>query len=147
MKALILLFGLVVPSLLKEYERCELAAILKNASMEGYEGYSIRTLVCMASIKSNLDSELVTKLNDTEDSYGCGIFQINSWKWCVKNSTAGQNLCNTDCDEFQDDDITDDIECLKLILQDEAELDNWFGNTTACKSNYGLSKWTEDCKE
>ncbi|XP_017289235.1 putative peroxisomal biogenesis factor 19 [Kryptolebias marmoratus] len=42
-----------------------------------------------------------------------GIFQLTDSHFCDSGYRWSRNKCNTDCSAFTDDDITDDIECIK----------------------------------
>ncbi|KAK2817513.1 hypothetical protein Q5P01_025704 [Channa striata] len=44
-----------------------------------------------------------------------GVFQLNSCQVCNDSVTPSANICGTDCSNFLDDDIHDDISCLLKI--------------------------------
>lgn len=52
-----------------------------------------------------------------------GIFQISSNHWCDEIGDGG--ICNLNCRNLVDDDITDDIECLKKIMPSFDE-EKWY---------------------
>ncbi|XP_058025629.1 lysozyme C-2-like [Ahaetulla prasina] len=146
MKALVLtfLFLLVAASEAKRYTRCDLASVLKQNGMDGYEGVSLGDWICMASSESSFDTGAVSRLNDN-GSRDYGLFQINSRYWCNDNQGRTANGCNKPCSDFIDDDITDDITCVKRVVRDPNGMNAWYGWKSKCQGR-DLSEWTRDCK-
>lgn len=92
----------------KVFTKCELAKELgKNGISRTFYGHWI----CLANAESGLNTTKVTKLPNMSASYG--IFQINSKEWCREGRKGGK--CNMKCEDFINDNITDDIECVKKI--------------------------------
>ncbi|CAO1385364.1 unnamed protein product [Diamesa hyperborea] len=121
MKCLVLLVLMINLVLAKQYERCQLAEELyykHNVTLK-----EIGMLVCFAETRSNLDTESL-------DNGNYGLLKFNSRAWCSITDEVGGN-CNVKCDDFIDDDITDDIKCAKQIILAEG-LDAW-GLTTECQ--------------
>uniref|UniRef100_A0A8D0BHX7 lysozyme n=1 Tax=Salvator merianae TaxID=96440 RepID=A0A8D0BHX7_SALMN len=54
-----------------------------------------------------------------------GLFHFSGLKWCDNGRHPTQNICKIDCDEFLDDDITDDIECAKIVSRSKAGMLSW----------------------
>lgn len=110
----------------KIYERCELARELKfqhNIPME-----QISTWVCIAKHESDFNTAAVGRLN-YDGSGDHGIFQISDLFWC---STEYKGLaCNKKCSEFEDNNITDDVKCIKQIHAEHSRL-----------SGNGFTAWT-----
>ncbi|CAO1413714.1 unnamed protein product [Diamesa tonsa] len=79
-------------------------------------------LVCFAEYTSNLETE--------KDSYGSyGLFQLNGNWWCSKEDGI-EDGCDMKCTDLIDDDITDDVNCIKQIISVQG-LDAW-GLTRQC---------------
>uniref|UniRef100_A0A3P9L335 Glycosyl hydrolases family 22 (GH22) domain-containing protein n=1 Tax=Oryzias latipes TaxID=8090 RepID=A0A3P9L335_ORYLA len=47
-----------------------------------------------------------------------GLFQLSSPQFCSSGEEASPNICQTNCNNFIDDDITDDIGCVLKLLTD-----------------------------
>ncbi|KAM7419857.1 hypothetical protein PAMA_016796 [Pampus argenteus] len=50
-----------------------------------------------------------------------GLFQLSNHLVCSDGVTPSPNICNTDCNNFVDDDINDDVTCLSSILTNLVE--------------------------
>ncbi|CAO1385437.1 unnamed protein product [Diamesa hyperborea] len=102
MKYLVVLLLMMNLILAKEYKRCQLAKELiwkHNMPLK-----NIGLLVCIAELRSNLN----TTFNKSK-SYG--LFHLS---WCTQNKEGGG--CDMNCSDLIDDDITDDVKCVKRIL-------------------------------
>ncbi|XP_058053684.1 lysozyme c-1-like [Anopheles bellator] len=110
----------------KVYTKCPLARALDS------EQISSRTLisnwVCLVLAESGGDTSKVTVLNNQWSSYG--IFQISSKTWCREGRKGGR--CEKACEDFLNDDLTDDAECAKLIYKDGG-FAAWKGWVSKCK--------------
>uniref|UniRef100_A0A182C5U3 Lysozyme n=1 Tax=Phalotris mertensi TaxID=1260334 RepID=A0A182C5U3_9SAUR len=146
MKALVLtlLFLLIAANEAKIYSQCQLASLLKQRGMDGYEDISLEDWICMAYHESRYNSRAVGPQN-SDGSQDYGIFQINSRYWC--NNTQGRtaNGCNKLCSDFTNDDITDDIACVKRVVRDPNGMNAWYGWRDNCQGR-DLSEWTRGCK-
>lgn len=110
----------------KVFGRCELAHKLYN--VHGFSYQSTAKFVCIAQHESNLNTEAVGRLN-LDGSLDHGIFQISDIYWCSRwGSGKG---CNLSCSQLQNNDISDDVECLKIIFNEQQRL---YGD--------GYSAWT-----
>uniref|UniRef100_A0A6J0SD43 Lysozyme C, milk isozyme-like n=1 Tax=Pogona vitticeps TaxID=103695 RepID=A0A6J0SD43_9SAUR len=146
MKALLavtLLCLLVAVNEAKEFQKCELASILNQHGMDGYYGYSLGNWICMAYHESRFNSKAVGPPN-SDGSQDYGIFQLNSRWWCSNEQGTTANGCTSSCNAFIDDDITDDINCAKRVVQDPNRMDAWVAWVNNCKGR-DLSSWTSDC--
>uniref|UniRef100_A0A6J0TY44 Lysozyme C, milk isozyme-like n=1 Tax=Pogona vitticeps TaxID=103695 RepID=A0A6J0TY44_9SAUR len=128
----------------KVFEKCELASILKRHGMDGYYGYSLGNWICMAYYESRFNSRAVGPTN-SNGSRDYGIFQINSRWWCSNGQGRTANGCKSSCSAFTDDNITNDIQCAKRIVQDPNRMDAWVAWRKYCKGK-NLSSWTRGCK-
>lgn len=130
----------------RKFDQCEFAEMLKN-------NYSIPQneiplWVCIAENQSHFNTAAYSRI---KRKYG--IFQISEKCWCNTKKIAGKN-CNALCSRFIDDDIEDDIKCLKKIQQEslksECGIRSWKKYNKNCKNlnnyeNYCPNK-VKDCK-
>ncbi|XP_065082682.1 lysozyme c-1-like [Ochlerotatus camptorhynchus] len=114
-----------VPTEAKVYQKCPLVKLLDGQQIS-------RTLIsnwiCMINAESGGDTSKEVTLDNKTTSYG--IFQINSKEWCRAGRKGGK--CNTNCEAFLNDDISDDIDCAKLIYKDQG-FSYWKGWVNKCK--------------
>lgn len=97
----------------KVYERCELARELRykyNIPLE-----QIHTWICIVQRESNFDTAAIGRLN-ADGSSDHGLFQISDIYWC-SNSGVGK-ACSASCASFRDDNIADDVQCIKRIFDE-----------------------------
>ncbi|XP_059990216.1 lysozyme-like protein 6 isoform X2 [Lagenorhynchus albirostris] len=75
--------------------RCDLANVLHQEDLDGFEGYSLSDWLCLAFVESHFN---ITKVNEnTDGSFDYGIFQINSHYWCNDDKSHTENICQVDC--------------------------------------------------
>ncbi|XP_060520008.1 uncharacterized protein LOC132698126 [Cylas formicarius] len=103
-------FAVVSACAAKIYDKCELARELKNFDLPDQQ---IPTWVCIAKYESLFDTSATN--NGTGDH---GLFQISQQYWC---SPPGFG-CNKRCSAFRDDDIADDVECIRRIFNEHKRL-------------------------
>ena len=99
----------------KVYERCELARELLyqyNIPME-----QIATWVCIAKHESAFNTSAIGRLN-WDGSEDHGLFQISDIYWCGESGKS----CGAKCSEFRNNDISDDVKCIKQIHQEHQRL-------------------------
>nr|XP_033791964.1 lysozyme C, milk isozyme-like isoform X1 [Geotrypetes seraphini] len=83
------------------------------------------TYACLA----NSASQYNTSFQGSPSEYG--MFQISNF-WC--NSKSGENNpCGISCAKLMDSNISDDIQCVKRIVQDPKGLDSWDPWVNSCK--------------
>uniref|UniRef100_H3BCX6 lysozyme n=1 Tax=Latimeria chalumnae TaxID=7897 RepID=H3BCX6_LATCH len=99
--------------------------------------------VCLAYYESTYRTH-VTHYNHNDSSTDYGILQINSRWWCEDGTPRSKNLCRIDCNKFTDEDITDDLQCAKRIVQDPKGLGAWNGWKDNCKGK-DVSEFVEGC--
>ncbi|XP_069673836.1 lysozyme-like isoform X2 [Periplaneta americana] len=97
----------------KVFKECELVHQLKQYGVPEHEWSD---WVCIAEGESTFNTEAINTEN-TDGSYDYGIFQINSMYWCKLGSEG--NGCNIKCEDFLDDDISDDIRCARHIKEEQ----------------------------
>lgn len=106
--ASVLVVLLAVVSDAKIFTKCDLA---KELGKNGISRTFFGNWICLANAESGMDTAKVTQLPNLTASYG--IFQINSKEWCRAGRKGGK--CNMKCEDFLDDIITNDIDCVKKI--------------------------------
>lgn len=123
----------------KRYERCELARELKERHK--LPANQIATWVCIVKYESNYNTDARNK-----DSGDHGLFQISQLFWC---SPPGEGrACNRACKDFRDEDITDDVACIKRIYREHQRLSGdgfnaWVAYQHYCRGD--VSHYTENC--
>lgn len=99
------------------YERCELAQELRNR--HGMPDDQIGTWVCIAHHESRFNTSAIGRLN-ADGSADHGLFQISDIYWC---SPPGKGwVCGLSCAQLEDNDISDDVECMKIIYEEHQRL-------------------------
>lgn len=108
----------------KIFDRYELAKILYDNGLT-----DITRWICMTDVLSGFNS---SKLVIGEDDSGHGIFTIYHPFWCGINERSGK--CGIKCESLRDDDLRDDIECVKMIL-DQQGVEAWEYALGRCRNN------------
>ncbi|XP_016056516.1 PREDICTED: lysozyme C, milk isozyme-like [Miniopterus natalensis] len=127
----------------KVFSKCELAHKLKAQGMDGFHGYNLANWVCMAQYESDFNTQVVNKKN-ANGSSDYGLFQLNNKWWCKDNKYPSANACNIMCSKFLDDDINDDIRCIKRVVRDPNRMSAWKAWVSHCK-NKDLSQYLAGC--
>lgn len=105
------------PEVGKVYERCELAQELRYKYKIPLE--QVATWVCIAKHESDFNTSAVGRLN-ADGSEDHGLFQISDLFWC---SPPGHGTgCGVACSKFEDNDITDDVDCMLKIHEEHTFL-------------------------
>ncbi|XP_063920224.1 uncharacterized protein LOC135135157 [Zophobas morio] len=142
MALLLILFALAFSSFIaycKVYDRCELALELKN--VHKFPDDQLATWVCIAKHESTFNTSAVN-----QGSGDHGLFQISDLYWC--SPPGNGHACNAPCSAFEDDDITDDIACIRRIFREHSILSGngfnaWVVYSLYCK--HDVSKYVEGC--
>ncbi|XP_065358918.1 uncharacterized protein LOC135953142 [Calliphora vicina] len=111
----------------KVYTRCSLAQEL--FSKHNFPMQDIATWVCIAEHESHFNTAAIGRLN-TDGSADHGLFQISDLYWCDHNAYGGK-ACNLPCDKLLDDDLRDDVACIKTIHEEHSRI-----------SGDGFNAWT-----
>ncbi|KNC28345.1 hypothetical protein FF38_08298 [Lucilia cuprina] len=111
----------------KIYTRCSLAQEL--FSKHNFPLQDIATWVCIAEHESQFNTAAIGRLN-TDGSADHGLFQISDKYWC-EHSAYGGKACNLPCDKLLDDDLRDDVACIKTIHEEHTRI-----------SGDGFNAWT-----
>lgn len=101
----------------KVYDRCELARELKD--MRDVIPEHVSTWVCIAYYESRFDTSAVGRLNG-DWSWDHGLFQLSDRYWCGRDRVGG--ACYMPCSALRDQDITDDMRCMKIIFEEHQRL-------------------------
>ncbi|CAH0546696.1 unnamed protein product [Brassicogethes aeneus] len=115
----------------KIYERCELARDLRLR--HGIPEHQVATWVCIAQHESLFNTSA-----HNPGSGDHGLFQISELFWC---SPPGNGRgCNKPCSAFANDDIADDVQCIKIIHEEHTKLSGdgfnaWVVYPLYCKGN------------
>ncbi|NP_001075521.1 alpha-lactalbumin isoform X1 [Oryctolagus cuniculus] len=135
----LLLVSIVFPGIqATQLTRCELTEKLKE--LDGYRDISMSEWICTLFHTSGLDTKITVNNNGSTEY---GIFQISDKLWCVsKQNPQSKNICDTPCENFLDDNLTDDVKCAMKILDKEG-IDHWLAHKPLCSEN--LEQWV--CKK
>ncbi|XP_034943356.1 lysozyme c-1-like [Chelonus insularis] len=119
---------LIIPDLISAriLSECDAARELTKAKISRT---FLSNWVCLMKSESGLDTNKISGPG-VASSYSYGIFQISSSQWCKRGRKGGD--CNAKCEDFANDDISDDIECAKKIAE--------------MKGFQYWPKWLKNCK-
>uniref|UniRef100_A0A6I8N1T8 Glycosyl hydrolases family 22 (GH22) domain-containing protein n=1 Tax=Ornithorhynchus anatinus TaxID=9258 RepID=A0A6I8N1T8_ORNAN len=98
--------------------------------------------LCLAFYASGFDTAAVDHNLDGSKDYG--IFQLSSSWWCENEETPTQNLCHLDCKDLLNQNLLDDILCVKQVVRQPAGMNAWKDWVDNCKGQ-DLSLWLKDC--
>lgn len=106
MKIILLLSVFVTYTHCKVFGNCELARQLLNF---GLPRHQIATWVCITFKESSYNTRAI---NYSSNCYG--LFQISQEYWC----SPGGNACNVACSSLLDDNLQDDVNCVRQIYNE-----------------------------
>lgn len=106
----------------KIYDRCQLAKDLQYKYE--FPNEQISTWICIVQHESLFNTSAMN-----HGSGDHGLFQISQLYWC--SSEHKGHACNANCASFRDDDISDDVKCVKKIYKEHSKI-----------SGNGFSAWT-----
>ncbi|XP_035914437.1 uncharacterized protein LOC118513127 [Anopheles stephensi] len=112
----------------KVYERCELATELRDRHRMPLE--QIASWVCIAYHESRFNTSAEGRLN-ADGSGDHGLFQISDIYWCSTDANRPGKACRVTCNAMKDNDITDDVRCIKMIYEEHQRI-----------SGNGFNAWT-----
>ncbi|KAB0367980.1 hypothetical protein FD755_021304 [Muntiacus reevesi] len=116
--------------------RCDLAKVLHQEDLNGFEGYSLTDWLCLAFVESDFN---ITKVNEnTDGSFDYGIFQINSHYWCNDYQSHTENNCQVDCQELLSPNLLAIINCAKKIVSGAGGMKNCLDLVTWLHSAVGM---------
>ncbi|EDX07949.1 lysozyme c-1 [Drosophila simulans] len=122
----------------KKYQRCELTRVL--VENYNFDKTFISNWICLVEHESYLDTTKVTKKENESKNYG--LFQINSKDYCTEGRKGGR--CNMKCEDFSNDDISDDIACARMIQEREG-FKYWKGWDRFCRNPQNLPNLRVAC--
>ncbi|XP_043556136.1 lysozyme C-1-like [Chiloscyllium plagiosum] len=149
MKTFLILSVLLTGARPYVYQKCELAQLLRRNGLDGYRGYSLENWICLVQYESNYNTRIVglNKRAGRTLSSDYGIFQINSVRWCEDGQTQHPKRrkgCGKRCNDFINDNIIDDIQCVKRIVTPQG-MNAWYSWKKKCQSR-NLGNFLDDCK-
>nr|XP_060632280.1 lysozyme C-1-like [Anolis sagrei ordinatus] len=115
---------------------------LHDAKVDGFEGLSLADWVCFATHGSRMNSEHVVAFEDGHRNYG--IFELSNRLHCQDTPIESENLCKTCCTYFLNEDLSDDIECLKRYILSSNGLKSWIAWRDNC-SGQNIHQYIKDC--
>ncbi|XP_062589453.1 lysozyme C, milk isozyme-like [Saccostrea cucullata] len=120
----------------KTFTKCELA---RELARNGVPRADIDDYVCMAWYESSFRTYAVGRVNDN-GSRDHGLFQINDyWNCDPQNGQRTKNGCNHPCSDFKNDDISDDIACVRQLKREHRGFTfsvGWKNNCRNLSSSY-----------
>uniref|UniRef100_A0A034WRA4 lysozyme n=1 Tax=Bactrocera dorsalis TaxID=27457 RepID=A0A034WRA4_BACDO len=125
----------------KVYDRCELAQVLHNRHR--LDLHEVATWTCIAQHSSGFNTEAYAG-GLAGGSHG--LFQISDVFWC---SPPGKGFaCNLPCERLRDEDLTDDLRCLRIIYDEHQRLSGdgynaWNAYQQFCR--HGVESYVADC--
>ncbi|XP_075409417.1 alpha-lactalbumin [Tenrec ecaudatus] len=131
----LLLVGVLLSALqatqVTKYELCQMLR-----ELDGYRSITLSEWICIIFHMSGCDTQTIINYNG---STTYGLFQISNKFWCRDNQfPQSWDICDISCDKFLDDDLTDDIKCVKKILESEG-IGYWPAYKPLCSDN--LEQW------
>uniref|UniRef100_A0A8D2AT75 Lysozyme like 6 n=1 Tax=Sciurus vulgaris TaxID=55149 RepID=A0A8D2AT75_SCIVU len=122
--------------------RCDLAKVLHEQDLDGFEGYSLSEWICLAFAESKFN---ISKVNENVDgSRDYGIFQINSHYWCNDYRSHSENYCHVDCEDLLEPNLLSSISCAKKMVSGARGMRNWLNWRLFCAGR-PLSYWMTGC--
>ncbi|XP_036307518.1 lysozyme-like protein 6 [Pipistrellus kuhlii] len=122
--------------------RCDLAKVLHQEDLDGFEGYSVSDWLCLAFVESHFNISKVNEYADGSSDYG--IFQINSHYWCNDYQSHSENTCHVACKELLSPNLLSTIKCAKKIVSKAGGMKNWAAWSIHCAGR-PLSYWVTGC--
>lgn len=96
----------------EQIDKCHLAESIKEYG--NIPQNLISTFICIAEHESRLNVSLKTLLNGTTKY---GLFQIDDQSYCNTNESIKE--CDVLCEHLNDDQLNNDLECVKKIFEKE----------------------------
>ncbi|XP_067124823.1 lysozyme C-like [Centruroides vittatus] len=124
----------------KIYDSCELAKELVHK--HDFAKQDVANWICLVKHESEFNTTAKGGPNGYDNSYDHGLFQINDHYWCAPPEEI--NECNMRCDDLRNDDITDDVKCVRKIF-DIHGFSAWTAWKNHCNGT-DLSSYMKDCQ-
>ncbi|KAI1299249.1 Lysozyme c-1 [Halotydeus destructor] len=115
-------------SLGKTYTPCALAKELVH--VHKFDRSSIYDWICLVEAESSFRTNALGKNKNGSKDYG--LFQVNDGYWCAP--PGPHNDCKVNCNKLIDDDIHDDVRCIRIIHKRHG-FDAWYGWKNKCRGN------------
>ncbi|XP_067848504.1 lysozyme C-like [Heptranchias perlo] len=130
MKTFFILSALLAGTSLAFFDKCELATLLRLSEFDGYQGYSLAdwTHLLLTEMRTHGNFRSFSRRRRRTVPSVYRLLQINSKRWCEDVQTQNSKpACGTKCDDFINDNIADDIQCLKRVVRDRQGMNAWNG--------------------
>ncbi|XP_008118337.2 lysozyme C, milk isozyme isoform X1 [Anolis carolinensis] len=138
-----LIFLLIGAGETKIISRCALANLIADLVPDGYARYTINDWICLAHSASYFDSMKISK-QEEDSARRYGIFQFSNMEHCSDGCRSSLNICRTQCTNFINDDLRDDIRCVMKIIRADTGFDEWRVYGVNCKGK-NLARWIQGC--
>ncbi|XP_077298016.1 lysozyme-like [Arctopsyche grandis] len=125
---LIIIFG---NASARRFSKCEMARELLR---QGFPKNELSDWVCLIYSESSYETNVVGPMN-TDGSYDWGLFQINDKYWCKGHYSGSKNICNINCGEFLQDDISASVKCA-LKIKNASGFSAWEGWKAKCQGRH-----------
>ncbi|CAG9862540.1 unnamed protein product [Phyllotreta striolata] len=117
----------------RKYDKCQLAHELLDKYK--FPKDQISTWICIVDHESKFDTNAFN--SNTKDH---GLFQISELYWC--EPPGHPNGCHVQCSALQDDNIDDDVKCVKQVFEETQRLkkngfEAWTTYPKYCKGDTG----------
>ena len=142
---LVLLLLNIDESLAYVYDPCELANEL--VQVHQMHNDEVPDWICLIYTESSFRTTALGPVGG-DKSRDYGLFQINSFYWCNSSRSASSfNVCGRNCTDFLNDDLSDDLECARVIHSIHG-FRAWQGYVTKCAAgNVSRIVFSENCDE
>lgn len=96
---------------------------------------NISLWICIIN-QVNVEFDTSLRFTDSpsdDGGFGYGLFQFYDPYWCVPGLNGGGG-CQIDCNKFLDDDITDDLACVKTVIEKQG-IEAWEEGKRDCEKS------------
>ncbi|CAL1602331.1 unnamed protein product [Knipowitschia caucasica] len=104
-------------------------------------GVSLADWVCLVENESSFNTNALNSRN-RNGSKDYGLFQINSYYWCIDGGVNTANGCNINCEELYEVDAA--VSCAKRVVQDRNGIRAWMAWVDHCDRD--LSNFLDGCE-
>ncbi|KAJ7317589.1 hypothetical protein JRQ81_003751 [Phrynocephalus forsythii] len=114
------------------FELCELFYLLRSLGLDNYQNIDVKHFVCVALFPSKMNTHYYE--NENGHPY-YGIFHLKGTEWCSNGKDKSPNKCTMDCNKLLDDDIKDDVACVKQVASSKAGMKSWTHYNDDCTTD------------
>ncbi|XP_061470346.1 lysozyme C-like [Rhineura floridana] len=73
-----------------------------------------------------------------------GLFRIDNENWCSDGRIESRNYCGISCNQLLDDNLLDDIACVRIMLKSRIQIQTWTTWRTRCRTKKYFN-YLSDC--